>query len=96
MEIIKTKEEDNRISYTIIDPSPEFVDFVKKLSSKAMSRENLYRENLQKIEERLQDAADLIKATLIAEHPANCGDKLVEIADALANVRHKLIDLLHE
>ena len=93
MEIIKTKEEDNRISYTIIDPSPEFVDFVKKLSSKAMSRE-LYRENLQKIEERLQDAADLIKATLIAEHPANSGDELVEIADVLTKVRHKLIDLL--
>ena len=94
MEIIKTQEEGNRICYKIIDPSPEFVEFVKKL--KAMSRENLYRENLQKIEERLQDAADLIKATLIAEPPANSGDKLVEIADALVNARHKLIDLLHE
>ena len=91
MEIIKTQEEGNRICYKIIDPSPEFVEFVKKI--KAMSR---YRENLQKIEERLQDAADLIKATLVAEHPANSGDKLVEIADALANARHKLIDLLHE
>lgn len=56
----------------------------------------IYRDNLQKIEDSLQSAIDHIKATLIAEHPANSGDKLVEIADELTKVRHKLIDLLHE
>lgn len=55
-----------------------------------------YKNNLQKIEDNLQSAIDQIKATLIAEHPTNCGDKLVEIADDLTKVRHKLIDLLHE
>lgn len=33
MEIIKTQE-DNRISYTIIDPSPEFMEFLKKLQER--------------------------------------------------------------
>ena len=92
MDIIKTQEEGNIISYTIIDPSPEFMEFMKKNRVKAMS----YRENLQKIEERLQDAADLIKATLIAEHPANSGARLLEISDELATARHKHIALLQE
>ena len=30
MEIIKTKEENNIISYKIIDPTPEFIEFIKK------------------------------------------------------------------
>lgn len=34
MEIIKTQEEDNRISYTIIDPSPEFMEFLKKMQER--------------------------------------------------------------
>ena len=34
MEIIKTKEEGNRICYKIIDPSPEFVEFLKKLQER--------------------------------------------------------------
>ena len=55
-----------------------------------------YKDNLQKIEDSLQSAIDHIKATLIAEHPTNSGDKLVEIADELTKVRHKLIDLLYE
>lgn len=41
MEIIKTQEEDNRISYTIIDPSPEFIEFLKKLQE----RKELHRRN---------------------------------------------------
>ena len=55
-----------------------------------------YKENLQKIEDSLQGAIDHIKTTLTDEHPANSGDKLVEIADDLTKARHKLIDLLHE
>ena len=55
-----------------------------------------YKDSLQKIEDSLQSAIDHIKATLIAEHPTNSGDKLVEIADELTKVRHKLIDLLYE
>lgn len=55
-----------------------------------------YKENLQKIEDSLQSAIDHIKTTLTDEHPANSGDKLVEIADDLTKARHKLIDLLHE
>lgn len=34
MEIIKTQEEDNRVSYKIIDPTPEFIEFVKRLQEK--------------------------------------------------------------
>lgn len=41
MEIIKTQE-DNKISYTIIDPSPEFVEFVKKIQEK----KNEYRKQV--------------------------------------------------
>ena len=55
-----------------------------------------YKENLQKIEDSLQSAIDHIKTTHTDEHPANSGDKLVEIADELTKARHKLIDLLHE
>ncbi len=33
MKIIKT-EKDNIISYKIIDPSPEFIEFVKRLQEK--------------------------------------------------------------
>lgn len=33
MKIIKT-EEDNIISYKTIDPSPEFIEFVKRLQEK--------------------------------------------------------------
>ena len=55
-----------------------------------------YKDNLQKIEDSLQSAIDHIKTTLTDEHPANSGDKLVEIADELTKARHKLIDLLHE
>ena len=34
MEIIKTKEEGNRICYKIIDPSPEFIEFVTRVQEK--------------------------------------------------------------
>ena len=34
MEIIKTQEEDNRVSYKIIDPSPEFIEFLQNLQER--------------------------------------------------------------
>lgn len=55
-----------------------------------------YKENLRQIEDSLQSAIDHIKATLLAEHPTNSGDKLVEIADEITKARHIILDLLHE
>ena len=34
MEIIKTQEEDNRVSYKIIDPTPEFIEFLQNLQER--------------------------------------------------------------
>ena len=48
MKIIKTHEENNTISYKIIDPTPEFIEFIKK----EMERKNEYRKQMLEDSER--------------------------------------------
>lgn len=47
MKIIKT-EEDNIISYKIIDPSPEFIEFVKRLQEKKKEHKKQILEEYRK------------------------------------------------
>lgn len=48
MEIIKTKEENNIISYKIIDPTPEFIEFIKK----QRERKDEYRKQMEESREQ--------------------------------------------
>lgn len=55
---------------------------------------NTYNENLWKIDDHLQADVDQIKETLLADHPDESGDKLVDISDKIIEVRHMISDII--
>lgn len=55
-----------------------------------------FKENVWKIDGHLSAAMDQIKQTLLEEHPAGSGDRLVAISNKITEARHLLVDFLYK